>query len=122
MSNRGLLEQLERTTETLSHSLSNLIKYSSVAKERDDEDSGEQHELPESTAKNSTSGLMMVNAQTAQLIKGIQDLLVMTRSIREKWLLTQIPDEGVDSQSELDYEKCSQLLKQWTQEVVGSEE
>lgn len=121
MSNIGLLEQLDRTTENLSQSLINIVRHSSTARDRDHDDEDHRHELPESTAKNSTAGLMMVNAQTAQLIKGIQDLLVMTRNIREKWLLTQIPDETVDSQRELDYEKCSQLLEKWSQEVIGSD-
>ncbi|SCV04348.1 LAME_0H17722g1_1 [Lachancea meyersii CBS 8951] len=118
MSDKGLLEQLNRTTETLSHSLTNLIRYSSISRERDD-DEHETYDVPESIAKTSTAGLMMVNAQTAQLVRGIQDLMVMTRGIREKWLLTQIPDEKTDSQQDLDLEKCARLLEQWEKEVLG---
>ncbi|SCV01076.1 LANO_0F10022g1_1 [Lachancea nothofagi CBS 11611] len=123
MSDRGLLEQLDRTTETLSHSLTHLVKYASITEDKgDEEDEHGTQEIPESTVRTSTAGLMMVNAQTAQLIRGVQDLLVMTRNIREKWLLTQIPDEKIDSQRELDYQKCSQLLEQWTQEVLGTDQ
>ncbi|SCU97668.1 LADA_0H07558g1_1 [Lachancea dasiensis] len=118
MSDRGLLEQLNRITDTLSRSLANLVKNSSISKEGDEDEHG-NYNTPESAARTSTSGLMLVNAQTAQLIRGIQDLMVMTRTIREKWLLTQIPDENDESQLELDYKKCSQLLEQWEKEVLG---
>ncbi|CEP60599.1 Srb6p LALA0_S01e14664g [Lachancea lanzarotensis] len=118
MSDKGLLEQLNRTTETLSHSLTNLIRYASISTEKDDEEHGAQ-ELPESTSKTSTGGLMMVSGQTAQLIRGIQDLMVMTRNIREKWVLTQIPDEKADSQQELEMAKCADLLEEWSKAVLG---
>ncbi|SCW01140.1 LAFE_0D05974g1_1 [Lachancea fermentati] len=118
MSNRALLEQLDRTTEMLSNSLTQLVKYSSILSE--EESGAAQREMADSIASVSSEGVAMINTQTMQLIKGIQDLLVMTRSIREKWLLSQVPEKKESEQQEVDYEKCSQMLNSWVNQIVGN--
>ncbi|SCU81119.1 LAMI_0B04874g1_1 [Lachancea mirantina] len=116
MSTRSLLEQLDRTTELLAQSLAQIVKFSSLSKDSDKiEESGQ---VAESVATMATDGIVLVNTHTSQLIKGIQDLLVMTRTIREKWLLSQVPDKKSSQDRQIDVEKCSKLLEEWVSVVV----
>lgn len=111
MSNQALLEKLDRTTETLSYTLAQIVKLSSISHDDDTVDS---------TSTLSTMGVTMVNAHTMQLVRGIQDLLVITRSIREKWVLGQVPEDTADDKKELDYQKCESLLDKCIEEIVGN--
>ena len=139
MSNQVLLEKLDQTAELLSVKLSQLIKLSALqsSDENDDDTSNRdtstyglgnnsnrtipEMEFNESDISIATSGITMVHNQTMQLIKGIQDLLVLTRSIRERWLLNQIPDQGVSTRNtEIDHEELKQLLDQCIQEIIGT--
>ncbi|CCE62306.1 hypothetical protein TPHA_0C01500 [Tetrapisispora phaffii CBS 4417] len=120
MSNQVLYERLGQSTELISTKLIELIKYSSV-----DETLEENEDKFQENSKitSATTSILMVNNQTTQLIKGIQDLLVLSRTIREKWLLNQIPEEtteqeGIDKQ-ELD--NLKELLKKTMNEIVGQE-
>lgn len=62
----------------------------------------------------------MANTYTMQLIKGVQDLLVITRTIREKWVLDQMPEsqdaESVDDEKTLDEYK--NLIDQSMQTIL----
>ncbi|AQZ13266.1 SRB6 (YBR253W) [Zygosaccharomyces parabailii] len=113
MSNQALFEKLDQTTEILSTKLGELVKLASLDPDEND------------TSLNaiSTTGLLMVNSQTMQLVKGVQDLLVLTRNIREKWLLNQIPEQGTTSGSEVvqDPAELEELLDQCLQEVIGEQ-
>ncbi|QEU60971.1 Srb6 [Kluyveromyces lactis] len=111
MSNQVLLDKLDRTTETLSNTLIHLAKLSDI------EFGGKDTEQPRSSsglATVSSSGVQMSNNYTMQLIKGIQDLLVITRSIREKWVLSQLPENEELSmfESEETLEKCRKLVQE----------
>ncbi|GAV54158.1 hypothetical protein ZYGR_0AK06600 [Zygosaccharomyces rouxii] len=108
MSNQALFEKLDQTTEILSTKLGELVKLASL----DDAET--------SMGSVSTNGLLMVNSQTMQLVKGIQDLLVLTRNIREKWLLNQIPEQGTTNpQVSQDPEQLENLLEKSMQEILG---
>lgn len=108
MSNQALFEKLDQTTEILSTKLGELVKLASL----DDAET--------SMGSVSTNGLLMVNSQTMQLVKGIQDLLVLTRNIREKWLLNQIPEQGTaDPEISQDPGQLESLLEKCMQEVLG---
>lgn len=111
MSNQALSEKLDQTTEILSTKLGELVKLASLDDDENDP----------SLSAVSTNGLLMVNSQTMQLVKGVQDLLVLTRSIREKWLLNQIPEQGATSAPEFvqEPEELEQLLDRCMQEVIG---
>ncbi|AMD20678.1 HDL066Cp [Eremothecium sinecaudum] len=111
MSNQSLLDKLDRTTEVLSQTLSQLVKLSSIDHSRlEGADSNEHEDNEDSVATIATTGVMLVHSHTLQLIKGVQDLLVITRSIREKWVLGQVTNEEQDRRQTLDYEKCEQML------------
>lgn len=108
MSNQALFEKLDQTTEILSVKLGELVKLASL----DDNET--------SMGSVSTNGLLMVNSQTMQLVKGIQDLLVLTRNIREKWLLNQIPEQGITNpQISQDPQQLEDLLEKGMQEILG---
>lgn len=110
MSNQALFEKLDQTTEILSTKLGELVKLASL----DDSET--------SLGSVSTNGLLMVNSQTMQLVKGVEDLLVLTRSIREKWLLNQIPEQGItNAQISQDPEKLENLLENCMQEILGED-
>lgn len=91
MSNQVLLDKLSQTHQLLSVKLAELVRSSGL-----EEDEGTENEL-----RTAAAGTIMVHSQTQQLVKGVQDLLVLTRSIREKWLLTQLP-AGRDAASPQD--------------------
>ncbi|KAL3235131.1 Mediator of RNA polymerase II transcription subunit 22 [Nakaseomyces bracarensis] len=110
MSNQALLEKLNQTSELLSVKLAELVKLASMVKD-DDNVEYEQAMV--------TNGLMMVNNQTLQLIRGVQDLILLTRSIREKWLLTQIPEQQQDQ--EVDHEELTRLLESCVNEIITNE-
>lgn len=114
MSNQALFEKLDQTTELLSTKLIELIRLSSI--EDPDDDSGEN---PISEISVATTGVTMVNNQSMQLIKGVQDLLVLTRNIREKWLLNQIPEQQEAEATEIDPSELEDLLERCIQEVIG---
>ena len=139
MSNQVLLEKLDQTAELLSVKLAQLIKLSALQSgdENDDDTNNRdtntyglsnnpnrtipEMEFDESDISIATSGITMVHNQTMQLIKGVQDLLVLTRSIRERWLLNQIPDQGLNTRhTEIDHEELKQLLDQCIQEIIGT--
>lgn len=114
MSNQALFEKLDQTTELLSTKLIELIRLSSI--EDPDDDSAEN---PISEISVATTGVTMVNNQSMQLIKGVQDLLVLTRNIREKWLLNQIPEQQEAEATEIDPSELEDLLERCIQEVIG---
>ena len=77
----------------------------------------------------------MINNHTRQLIKSVQDLLILTRTIRETWLLNQIPNNSRNSvddnnttitsneqlikQQEIDYEYVENLIDKAIQTIVN---
>lgn len=91
MNNQQLLDKLDRTAEMLSNTLIQLTRSSDLDEETT---SGSESSNSAGLATVSTSGIQMTNTYTMQLIKGVQDLLVLTRTIREKWVLNQMPDQG----------------------------
>lgn len=103
-----MLEKLNQTSELLSVKLAELVKLASMVR---DEDNVEYEQAMV------TNGLMMVNSQTLQLIRGVQDLILLTRSIREKWLLTQIPKQGQDQ--DVDHEELTRLLETCVNEIIN---
>ncbi|CAI4055974.1 hypothetical protein SKDZ_02G3590 [Saccharomyces kudriavzevii ZP591] len=108
MSNQALHEKLEQTRAILSVKLAELINMTAIAdRNNDDEDSFTQENSELAIA---TTSVMMVNNQTMQLIKNVQDLLSLTRSIKEKWLLNQIPVMGHSEEPRFDEERIGQLL------------
>lgn len=115
MSNQALFEKLDQTTELLSTKLIELIRLSSI--EDPDDDSAENAISEISVA---TTGVTMVNNQSMQLIKGVQDLLVLTRNIREKWLLNQIPEQQAADATEIEPSELEDLLEKCIQEVIGA--
>ncbi|AET39456.1 Srb6p Ecym_4402 [Eremothecium cymbalariae DBVPG len=121
MSNQALLDKLDRTTETLAQTLSQLVRLSSI----DDPGSADSSEgnateiSSSSTASLATTSILMVHSQTMQLIKGIQDLLIITRSIRETWVLGQVPDKDKQRETKMDYEKCEAMLDRALNEIFG---
>lgn len=129
MSNQALYEKLDQTTEQLSVRLAQLIRLSALENvdENDDDDgsspSNENNTGGSLTSETdisvATSGVMLVNSQTTQLIKGIQDLLLLTRSIREKWILNQIPEKLNTEAAGIDYEELGSLLDTCMDEIIG---
>lgn len=117
MSNQALYEKLDQTCEVLSTKLIEIVKLSSI-----DGVDGEDPEANLSETSVATTGVMLVNSQTMQLIKRVQDLLVLTRSIREKWLLNQIPEHTGGGAESLDAEELSNLLEKCIQEITGDVE
>lgn len=118
MNNQVLLDKLDRTTDIISRSLIQLVNLSSINCVSDN-GSPETNELIDSTVTIATTGVTMVNTYTMQIIKGVQDLLVITRSIREKWVLSQFPDEEEGKERELDYAQCDKLLDECMHTIIG---
>lgn len=114
MSNQALFEKLDQTSELLSAKLIELIKLSAIEQQNND-----PADTPASELAIATNGVTLVNNQTMQLIKGVKDLLVLTRSIREKWLLNQIPEDQMNQESEVDTEHLRELLDKCMSEIVG---
>ncbi|GMM57699.1 hypothetical protein DAKH74_043150 [Maudiozyma humilis] len=129
MSNQALYEKLDQTTEQLSVRLAQLIKLSALenADDNDDDDGNSPNNAnnnggaltSETDISVATSGVMLVNSQTTQLIKGIQDLLLLTRSIREKWILNQIPEKLNAESTNIDNEELEALLDSCMAEIIG---
>ncbi|CCH63159.1 hypothetical protein TBLA_0J01640 [Henningerozyma blattae CBS 6284] len=134
MSNQVLKERLNQTIELISTRLEELIKLAAIGtlnlEEEEENSYGSNNSSNAGTNSNSnllvennseiniaTTSLSMVNTQTMQLIKGIEDLLVLSRNIKEKWLLTQIPKD--EEENELDYEMVEQLLDGCMNELIG---
>ncbi|EDO15200.1 hypothetical protein Kpol_401p5 [Vanderwaltozyma polyspora DSM 70294] len=122
MSNQALYEKLGQTTELISSKLTELIKLASIESSSDhneENDSGyNDNILDESELSVATSSVLMVNNQTAQLIKGVQDLLILTRHIREKWLLNHIPEQ-THSGPQIDNEELKSLLNTCMKDIIG---
>lgn len=112
MSNQGLYEKLDQTCDVLSTKLIELVKLSSI-----DGPEGDGSDAALSEVSIATTGVMLVNSQTMQLIKRVQDLFILTRSIREKWLLNQIPEPS--TQQGVDPAELEQLLDQCMQQIAG---
>ena len=125
MSNQALYEKLGQTTELISTKLAELIRLSSIEDSQDDDKN--DHDMLQSNDNNqgnseistATTSVLMVNNQSIQLIKGVQDLLILTRSIREKWLLNQIPEE-TNSEPQIDVDELKDLLNACTKEIIGT--
>lgn len=114
MSNQALYEKLDQTCEVLSTKLIELVKLSSI-----DGPDGEGSEAGLSETSVATTGVMVINSQTMQLIKRVQDLLVLTRSIREKWLLNQIPEHVDRDAGSTEPAELADLLDRCMQEITG---
>ncbi|CCE94132.1 Srb6p TDEL_0H02730 [Torulaspora delbrueckii] len=112
MSNQGLYGKLDQTCDVLSTKLIELVKLSSI-----DGPEGDGSDAALSEASIATTGVMLVNSQTMQLIKRVQDLFILTRSIREKWLLNQIPERS--TQQGVGPAELEQLLDQCMQQIAG---
>ncbi|KAG0657555.1 mediator complex subunit [Maudiozyma exigua] len=128
MSNQALFEKLSQTSELLSVKLAQLIRLSSIENivENDDDTNSpsgnntDDKSLTEETDISvATSGVMLLNSQTMQLIKGVQDLLLLTRNIREKWILNQIPEKSKSSTNTIDYDELDSLLQKCVDEIIG---
>lgn len=121
MSNQALLDKLDRTTEVLSQALSHLVKLSSIDQSKlESSELGKGEGSEHSIATIATTGVMIVHLNTFQLIKGVQDLLVITRSIREKWVLEHISDEDTNRERRIDYEKCEDLLNKALETIFNN--
>ncbi|CAI4059283.1 hypothetical protein N7582_001332 [Saccharomyces uvarum] len=119
MSNQALYEKLEQTRTILSVKLAELINMTTIAdRDNDDDDSFAQENSELAIA---TSSVMMVNNQTMQLIKNVQDLLSLTRSIKEKWLLNQIPVMGHSEEARFDENQIEQLLDNCIKSFIAEE-
>ncbi len=106
-----MLETLNQTTELLSVKLAELAKLASMETNEDTEDC---------QLSVVTNGLMMVNNQTLQLVRGVQDLILLTRNIREKWLLTQIPEQLTPKeQDSINHEELTELLESCVSEIIS---
>ncbi|CCF59317.1 hypothetical protein KAFR_0G02850 [Kazachstania africana CBS 2517] len=124
MSDQVLLEKLDQTTETLSVKLAELIRLSGLDNGVEETDGNENNIDNQTDLSIATTGVTIMNTQNTQLIKGVQDLLTLTRSIREKWLLNQIPeqDEGPkDSLKNTNHEGLESLLDKSMKEIVGED-
>lgn len=117
MSNQALYEKLDQTSEILSTKLIELVKLSSI-----EGPEGEGSEAALSEASTATTGVVLVHSQTMQLIKRVQDLFILTRSIREKWLLNQIPERSPEEIEGVDPLELEQLLDQCMQQIAGDTE
>ncbi|CCD25172.1 Srb6p NDAI_0E03550 [Naumovozyma dairenensis CBS 421] len=128
MNNQALFEKLDQTVELLSLKLAELIRLSSIdnpESANDNIDSGSMNsgmlEAQDSNIAIATTSMTMVYGQTMQLIRGVQDLLVMTRGMREMWLLNQIPDQDKqnDNARSINHEELASLLNTCMQEIIG---
>lgn len=128
MSNQALFEKLSQTSELLSVKLAQLIRLSSIENvdENDDDtnspngnNTDNKSVTEETDISVATSGVMLLNSQTMQLIKGVQDLLLLTRNIREKWILNQIPEKPESSTKTIDYDELDGLLQKCVDEIIG---
>lgn len=127
MSNQALFEKLDQTSELLSVKLAQLIRLSSLENMDDNDDDNSpgidtgssNNTTSETDISAATSGVMMVNSQTMQLIKGVQDLLLLTRSIREKWILNQIPKKLSIEDNVINYDELDKLLDNCVEEIIG---
>lgn len=128
MSNQALFEKLSQTSELLSVKLAQLIRLSSIENvdENDDDtnspngnNTDDKSVTEETDISVATSGVMLLNSQTMQLIKGVQDLLLLTRNIREKWILNQIPEKPESSTKTIDYDELDGLLQKCVDEIIG---
>ncbi|SMN19976.1 similar to Saccharomyces cerevisiae YBR253W SRB6 Subunit of the RNA polymerase II mediator complex [Maudiozyma saulgeensis] len=128
MSNQALFEKLSQTSELLSVKLAQLIRLSSLENIDDnDDDTNSPNEgstlgntlTSETDISVATSGVMLVNSQTMQLVKGVQDLLLLTRNIREKWILNQIPEKTETEVPAINYEELDGLLEKCMEEIIG---
>ncbi|CAI4914473.1 ATV_HP_G0106560.mRNA.1.CDS.1 [Saccharomyces cerevisiae] len=108
MSNQALYEKLEQTRTILSVKLAELINMTTIADRNDDDEDSFAQENSELAV--ATTSVMMVNNQTMQLIKNVQDLLILTRSIKEKWLLNQIPVTEHSKVTRFDEKQIEELL------------
>lgn len=123
MSTQALYEKLDHISEILSVKLAELVRLAAL--ENSEDDDADQDMYSESNEKmkpdisTATTGVMMINNQTTQLIKGVQDLLVLTRSIREKWLLNQIPEQRESDGNSIDHEQLGSLLDKCMNEIIG---
>lgn len=108
MSNQALYEKLEQTRTILSVKLAELINMTTIADRNDDDEDSFTQENSELAV--ATTSVMMVNNQTMQLIKNVQDLLILTRSIKEKWLLNQIPVTEHSKVTRFDEKQIDELL------------
>ncbi|CAI1932722.1 hypothetical protein SEUBUCD646_0D04580 [Saccharomyces eubayanus] len=119
MSNQALYEKLEQTRTILSVKLAELINMTTIADRDDDDDDSFAQENSELAI--ATGSVMMVNNQTMQLIKNVQDLLSLTRSIKEKWLLNQIPVMGHSEKARFDENQIEQLLDNCIKSFIAEE-
>ncbi|CAL9734039.1 mediator of RNA polymerase II transcription subunit 22 [Monosporozyma servazzii] len=131
MSHQALLERLDQSLELLSVKLAELIKLTAVedTEEQDlDENNSNANNIESQLSSDltvATAGVSMVSSHTQQLIKGVQDLLSLTRTIRETWLLNQIPNNSRDESQEeavareIDYDHLKQLLDTAIEAIVG---
>ncbi|CAB4254058.1 similar to Saccharomyces cerevisiae YBR253W SRB6 Subunit of the RNA polymerase II mediator complex [Maudiozyma barnettii] len=128
MSNQALFEKLSQTSELLSVKLAQLIRLSSLENvDENDDDSNSPNEgselgntlTAETDISVATSGVMLVNSQTMQLVKGVQDLLLLTRNIREKWILNQIPEKSETEVPVINYNELDSLLEKCMGEIIG---
>lgn len=114
MSNQALLEKLDQTCEVLSTKLIELVKLSSI-----DGPEGDGSDPALSETSIATTGVTLVNSQTMQLIKRVQDLFILTRSIREKWLLNQIPERALEDREGVDPSELERMLDKCMGQIAG---
>ncbi|CAI4037483.1 hypothetical protein SMKI_02G3600 [Saccharomyces mikatae IFO 1815] len=119
MSNQALYEKLEQTRTILSVKLAELINMTTIADRNDDDEDSFAQENSELAI--ATTSVMMVNNQTMQLIKNVQDLLSLTRSIKEKWLLNQIPVMEHSESARFDEKQVENLLDKCIEEFVAEQ-
>lgn len=116
------MEKLNQTVEILSVRLAELIRLSSIENPSSMDDDDDNIDIQDSNLAIATSSTMMVNSHTMQLIRGVQDLLALTRNMREKWLLNQIPEQNQrqeDTNSKVDHEELATILEKTMQEIVN---
>ncbi|CCK72729.1 Srb6p KNAG_0L01080 [Huiozyma naganishii CBS 8797] len=127
MNNEAFLEKLDATVEVLSVRLAELVR--SAGTERGSssaDDAGGINDAEDSAEggapmlSNATQGSMMVHSQSAQLVKGVQDLLVLTRGLRERWLLNQLPERVQGDSDKIDTQLLESLLDKCIQSIAGA--
>lgn len=128
---QALSERLDQSLEILSVKLAELIKLTAIQEIDVDIQNYNNKKINNNNISNNSStnsdniissdltvatdGVSMVNNHTRQLIKSVQDLLVLTRTIRETWLLNQIPNnsrDSVDHNNTTNITSNEQLIKQ----------
>lgn len=131
MSHQSLFERLDQSLELLSVKLAELIKLTAVedTEEQDSDENSSNANTIESQLSSdltvATASVSMVSNHTQQLIKGVQDLLSLTRTIRETWLLNQIPNNSRDESQEeavareINYDHLQQLLDTAIDAIIG---